>query len=136
MPNRETFISTLRGETLGFVNANSSSAEVFQNQTLRPILKLQNELFLQLFSHYFAQHKGVFYTLSPENKQNYVNDIFQNDKKFTTLLKGIVIGLFSIAEYKEYIALESELNKRMMNMLLERINSQIAFFSQENSQNL
>jgi len=136
MPNRETFISTLRGETLGFVNANSSSAEVFQNQTLRPILKLQNELFLQLFAHYFAQHKNVFYTLSPENKQIYLNDIFQNDKKFIAFLKGIVIGFFSLAEYKEYISLESELNKRMMKMLAERISSQIAVFSQENSQNL
>lgn len=129
MPNRETFISTLRGETLGFVKSESSAAEVFQNQTLRPILKLQNELFLQLFTHYFAQHKGVFYTLSPENKQIYLNDIFQKDKKFTTLLKGIIIALFSIAEYEEYIALESELNKRMMKMLAERVSSQIATFS-------
>lgn len=129
MSNRETFLANLRGGTLGEIKADSSAAEVFQNQTLRPILKLQNELLLTLFQQYFAQQKNVFYTLSAENKKMYVKDIFLKDKKFLTFLKGVIIGLFSVEELGIYAENSSELNKRMMTMLQERIQSQLDFFA-------
>ncbi|MFT6749588.1 MAG: hypothetical protein ACJAQ1_001538, partial [Flavobacterium sp.] len=39
MENRDTFLNSFRGETLGTVSTQSSAEEIFQNQTLRPILK-------------------------------------------------------------------------------------------------
>jgi hypothetical protein len=40
-------------------------------------------------------------------------------------LKGIIIGLFTIDEYNDYIQNSSNLNKRMMNLLIERLKSQV-----------
>ena len=40
----------------------------------------------------------------------------------------MVIGLFTLEEYQTYIQNSSNLNKRMMNMLIERLKSQIQLF--------
>lgn len=59
---------------------------------------------------------------------NYIENAIQRDIKFRNSLKGIVMGLFTITEYKEYIQNSSNLNKRMMNLLIERLKSQIILF--------
>ena len=120
----------LRGEAIGTITPFSSSEEVFQNQTLRPILKLQNDLFLEVFRNYAVKQKNVFFDLSPDKKMAYIENVIQRDIKFRNSLKGIVIGLFTVNEYREYIQNSSNLNKRMMNMLIERLKSQIQLFEQ------
>jgi hypothetical protein len=51
-----------------------TSDERFQNETLRPILKLQNPLFLSVFTNYIEKRKGVFYDLSLEKKITYIEN--------------------------------------------------------------
>lgn len=128
METRDLFIRDFRGETLGAVTAQSSSEEIFQNQTLRPILKLQNDLFLAVFVNQISKHKNDFYKLSVEKKLHYIENVIQKDIKFRNSLKGMVISLFSLEEYDEYIQNSSNLNKRMMNMLIERLKSQVQLF--------
>lgn len=128
MENRDTFISEFRGETLGTVTSQSSSDEVFQNQVLRPILKLQNDLFIDVFKNYISKYKNDFYSYSVEKKLAYIENSIHKDIKFRNSLKGIVIGLFTISEYNTYIQNSSSLNKRMMNMLIERLKNQVQLF--------
>ena len=52
-----------------------SAEERFQNNTLRPILKLQNPLFVAVFQNYIENRKGVFYDLSLSKKP-----VFQQHK--------------------------------------------------------
>jgi hypothetical protein len=133
METRETFIINLRGETIGLVNESSSSEEKFQNQTLRPILKLQNDLFIEVFKNHINKHKNDFYLYSAEKKLQFIENTIQKDIKFRNALKGIVIGLFTIEEYTTYIQNSSSLNKRMMNMLIERLKSQVQLFESTNA---
>ena len=56
---------------------------------------------------------------------SYIETAIQRDIKFRNSLKGIIIGLFTITEYKEYIQNSSNINKRMMNLLIERLKSQV-----------
>ena len=128
MENRDAFISELRGETLGTVSNQSSSDEVFQNQVLRPILKLQNDLFIAVFKNYISKYKNDFYSYSVEKKLAYIENSIHKDIKFRNSLKGIVIGLFTISEYTTYIQNSSSLNKRMMNMLIERLKNHVQLF--------
>ena len=118
-------LTEIRGESLGTVSENSSFEEKFQNKTLRPILKFQNELFLEVFKNYAIKQKGVFFTFSPEKKMDYIENAIQRDTKFRNALKGIIIGFFTITEYKEYIQNSSNINKRMMNLVIERLKSQV-----------
>ena len=125
---RDQFISQFRGETLGTITSQSSSEEIFQNQTLRPILKLQNDLFIAVFENQISKHKNDFYKLPVEKKLHYIENVIQKDIKFRNALKGMIISLFTAAEYTDYITNSSSLNKRMMNMLIERLKSQVQLF--------
>ena len=125
MKTRCEMLTEIRGESLGTVSENSSFEEKFQNKTLRPILKFQNELFLEVFKNYAIKQKGVFFTFSPEKKMDYIDYAIQRDTKFRNALKGIIISFFTITEYKEYIQNSSNINKRMMNLVIERLKSQV-----------
>lgn len=125
MNKRDTFLKEFRGETIGSVSIQSSSDETFQNEVLRPILKLQNDLFIASFKNYITKNKSDFYSQSLEKKISIIDNSVQKDIKYRNALKGMVIGLFSSDEYSMYIKSSSNLNKRMMTMLIERLKSQI-----------
>ncbi len=125
MENRDIEIIDMRGGILGNILPLSSEEEIFQNKTLRPILKLQNDLFIQVFINYAQKQKNVFFTLTPDKKLTYIESVIQKDIKFRNSLKGMVIGFFTVDEYKEYILNSSNLNKRMMNLLVERLKNQV-----------
>jgi hypothetical protein len=130
MEARDTRLLELRGESYGTINNQSSSEEIFQNKTLRPILKMQNDLFIQVFINYAVKQKNVFFSLTPEKKMIYIENVIQRDIKFRNSLKGMIIALFTLDEYAEYIRISSNLNKRMMNMLVERLKSHLQVIEQ------
>ncbi len=99
--------------------------ESFQNKTLRPVILLQNDLLLEAFRNYVQKHKNVFYEMNVEKRLNYIENAVQKDIKFRNSLKGMIIGQFTIDEYRFYITNSSALNKRMMNLVRERIQSNI-----------
>ena len=111
-----------------------SFEERFQNQTLRPILKLQNPLLVAVFQQYIEKRKGVFYGLSIAKKLAYIENSLIKDQMFNNTVKGLVIGLFTIKEYEEYITQASALNKRMMSMLVERLKDQVQVFEKPGNQ--
>ncbi len=125
MKTKDESLLEIRGATIGMISDQSSLEEKFQNETLRPILKFQNELLIEVFRNYVMKQKGVYFTLSPEKKENYIENAIQRDIKFRNSLKGMVFGMFTISEYKTYIQNSSNLNKRMMKLLIERLRSQI-----------
>jgi hypothetical protein len=134
MDSRDVFLKEFRGETIGSVSTQSSSEEMFQNEVLRPILKLQNDLFIASFRNYSAKYKGDFYAQTTEKKMATIENAIQKDIKYRNALKGMVIGLFTIEEYSFYIKNSSNLNKRMMNMLIERLKSQVQLFEADSSE--
>lgn len=107
---------------------NMSEDERFQNETLRPILKLQNDLLLASFQNYIKKMKNSFYELKIEKRIDYIAKSIQKDIKFRNSLKGMIIGQFTVEEYDVYIKNSSALNKRMMNMVVKRIQDQIQYF--------
>ncbi len=125
METRDVLLLEIRGETIGNLSIDSSIEEKFQNKTLRPIIKLQNDLFIEVFINYAIKQKSVFFRLSPEKKIAYIENVIQRDIKFRNSLKGMIIAFFTIDEYSEYITNSSSLNKRMMNILIERLKSQV-----------
>jgi len=135
MEDRDAFLREFRGETLGTVSAQSSSDELFQNQTIRPILKLQNDLFIAVFINYVNKNKADFYSYTVEKKLQTIENSIQKDIKFRNSLKGIIMALFTIEEYDTYIQNSSSLNKRMMNLLVDRLKSQVQLFELESNSN-
>ncbi len=110
------------------ITDNMSANERFQNETLRPIIKLQNELFLCSFQNYISKRKNAFYELTLQKRLDYIAHAIQKDLKFRNSMKGMVVGQFTVPEYELYTRNSSALNKRMMNMVIKRIQDQIQFF--------
>ncbi|PKD17177.1 glyoxalase [Salegentibacter salinarum] len=113
------------------VSENMSLDEQFQNKTLRPIAKLQDGLLLEVFRNYTKKHKNKFYELNIEKRFIYIENAIQKDIKFRNSLKGIIIGQFTLEEYATYIKNSSALNKRMMNIVKERLQSNIQLLEEE-----
>jgi len=125
MDQRDMQILALRGEAIGEILPQSSKEEIFQNKTIRPILKLQNDLFIESFINYINKSKSDFYAFSIEKKLTFIDNTIHKDIKFRNALKGMIIALFTVDEFKEYIQDSSSLNKRMMNLLIERLKDQV-----------
>lgn len=125
MSARDTFIKNFRGETFGTISAETSAEEFFQNETLRPIMKLQNDLLLAVFQNYIQSSKVDFRQISNEKRMDFIENAIKKDIKFQNSLKGLVIGLFTFEEYSRYSSNSSALSKRITNLLLERIKSQV-----------
>ncbi len=113
------------------VNDSMSKDEQFQNKTLRPIIKLQNDLLIEVFKNYIRKRKYGFYDLGLQERYAYIENAIQRDMKFRNSLKGMVIGQFTLEEYELYIENSSALNKRMMNLVIERLKDQIQLFEYE-----
>lgn len=130
MSDRDTFLKDFRGETIGSISTVSSVEETFQNKVLRPILKIQNDLFVASFLSYITKYKGDFYNLSLDRRLAVIENAVQKDVKYRNTLKGMVVGLFTKEEYLLYFSNSSNMNKRMMTMLIERLKSQVQLFDQ------
>ena len=102
-----------------------SDEERFQNGTPRPILKFQNPLLLASFVNYAAKHKGVFFDIPIDKQLAYIENAVHKDQKFRNALKGMIIGQFTVEEYNIYIQNSSKLNKRMMSLVITRLQDQL-----------
>ena len=115
------------------IKDNMSSEEYFQNAVLRPILKFQNDILIEVFKTYIQKRKNVYNTLNVNQKLNYVAHSMQKDMKFRNQLKGMIVGLFSLEEYELYIKNSSALNKRMMSLMIQRIQNQLQLLDLDRS---
>jgi NDP-sugar pyrophosphorylase family protein len=102
-----------------------SDEERFQNETLRPVLKLQNPLLLATFVNYATKHKGVFFDIPTDKQLAYIENAVHKDQKFRNALKGVIIGQFTVEEYYIYTQNSSQLNKRMMSLVITRLQDQL-----------
>ena len=120
---RENELVKIRPEIAA--DAGISEFEIFQNQTLRPILKLQNELLIAVFKNYVQKRKGGFLKLSEKEKLLFIEQSVKRDMKFKHYLEGIVTGHFTLDEYQTFIQNEDELTKRLITLLVQRFQSQL-----------
>lgn len=104
---------------------NTKEIETFQNDVLRPILKFQNDLLLQIFIDYVKQYKGVFFKLSNHDKMSYIQEALSANQRLRSLILGTIIGLFSLEDYSYYRLNFTALNKRIITMIIRRLQSQL-----------
>ena len=100
---------------------NASKEERFQNETLRPIIKMQHDLILAYFRNYLVRTKLEFNLLTGFKKKEAIANAFSKDNQFKTELRGMIIGQLTVEEYENYRNMSSTLNKRIGNMLQERL---------------
>ena len=111
----------LRPVLKNLINLNTSDLERFQNEVLRPIIKMQNNLLVALFNNYIRNRKIEFNKLKAEVQENKINSILTKDINFKNILIGSIIGHLNENEIKIYLRSKSELNKRIIQMVKQRL---------------
>ena len=98
---------------------NTLEVELFQNQVLRPILKLQHPLLVLHFEIEVNKHFGLerFLKLTSEEKQTYLKQLIAG--AFRAHLIGQITGLFTLDEWGIYAENRKEYDKRLVQMLAQ-----------------
>ena len=131
MSSRDSYLKSLRPDILTkTIKTEMSSEEYFQNKVLRPIIKFQNELLIAVFLQFCTKYKNVFFDLSTEKKIFYIESSITKDSKLRSSFRDLIIGLFSVEEYSEYLKNASALNKRMTGIIKERLISHVQLLSE------
>ena len=95
--------------------------EKFQNIVLRPILKFQNDLLLQLFIFEFEKSKTKFDLIKNEQKIELIINNLKYNNKLKQILLGTIIGMFTNKDINFYKTNYSKINKRIFSMLNDRL---------------
>ena len=103
------------------IKDNMSALELFQNQTLRPVIKMQHDLLIASFNTYKAKRKIDFSSLTDQKKRSKTKAVFVKDINYKNLTLGFIIGAFSLEEFAYYSLNTSELNKRIIQIVIQRV---------------
>ena len=98
-----------------------SIEELFQNQVLRPIIKLQHHLILVCFENHLKRTKSGFLNYNRDQKAEFITKSFHRNQQLKTEMRGLIVGLFTLKEYKEYLESASFLNKRINSIIEKRV---------------
>ena len=127
MDNRTTLLESIRPK-IDIETQNASVFELFQTSTLRPILKFQNEFILVVFANYLSENKVQFEESNEEKKEELIHSILKKNLAIKNTLLGGIIAYFTNEEYLFYFQNKSEINKRIVELLIKRIIDQKEFF--------
>ena len=107
------------------LDRSSSEVELFQNKVLRPIINLHHELIMCCFSDCIAQNKVLLKEYKEEKKKIYHQKLFKTNTVLKTELRSLIIGLFTLEEYKHFLSIKPMVIKRINTIIQNRITSNL-----------
>lgn len=101
--------------------ADDSEMANFQVNTLRPILKMQHDLIIEIFKSYLKEVRQDFSQHSERQQRDFIEQalVKQASLKFTLL--GVIVGHFTSEEYGFYQKNQKDILKRLVRFLSKRI---------------
>ena len=101
------------------VNENMTNEEKFQNTTLRPVIKMQHDLlFLRLESEL---NQAAFQDLTKESKKQFIQNVLFKGNAIRCEVVGLISGCFTLDEYGLYRENAKTMNKRIIQIIIERV---------------
>ncbi|GAB4398823.1 MAG: hypothetical protein OHK0053_18110 [Microscillaceae bacterium] len=119
MPELDAQLKALRPHLP--LEAGDTSLANFQNQTLRPILKLLHPRFIYLTQDYLQRQGVQWDSFSSEKQRSYLDTLLRQQIDFKFLLIGLVTGHFTQAELAFFCIHRSEIVRRMVAFLSKRL---------------
>lgn len=97
-----------------------TEAEDFQNRVLRPIIKMQSDLLIAYVNSKLESLSVQFSTLTKDEQTHYLTQLFMKDIAFKREVIGMILGHLTLEEYRTYAGLTKELNRRIVQIILQR----------------
>jgi hypothetical protein len=107
-------------------DAELATVGYFLHTTLRPVLKLQNDLLLAVVTDFVLDHHIALSTASPTDQQRLLTELLARNTRLRYTIVGLVSGQFTTAEYAFYRQHRSELNRRILELAQQRVLDQTA----------
>ena len=96
----------------------SGTVGAFLHTTLRPVLKLQNDLLLAVVADFVRDHHIA---LRPTDQHHQLTELLSRNTKLRYTVVGLISGVFTADEYAYYRQHRAELNRRLLEMALRRV---------------
>ncbi len=122
MTQRNQAIKALRS-IIVTENIQTNPNQLFQDATLRPILKFQHETIMTLYQEYMVTNKINFDNLTFDQRETLIEQSLKKNQTLQALLKGVVIALFDEVELNFWVLNKEEVNKRIQQLTIKRIQS-------------
>lgn len=100
---------------------NMSAEEVFQNQTLRPILKMQHEILIALCKDELMKVNPNWELMSIEKQFLFARNTLKSNQQLRNLTTGVVVGKMTDEELDLFLKSKKEFSKRINQMLIQRV---------------
>ena len=95
--------------------------ELFQNMVLRPVIKMQHDLLIMRIKSHFRSKRVLFNVMDNKKGTEAIIQAFQNDHYLKKEIQGMITGQLSLIEYQQYQKSERSLNKRIIQMVRNRM---------------
>ncbi len=124
MKERDEVLKEIRLD-LELPNEGALSIELFQNITLRPILKFQNSLIIEVFKDYLKKNHRTFSALNQKIQLEIIRDSLKKDQRIKNQFIALITAYFTVEEYSNYLTSLNEINKRIVSMTIQRLQDQL-----------
>ena len=95
--------------------------ELFQNMVLRPVIKMQHDLLIMRVKSHFISKRVLFNVMDNKKRTEAIIQAFQNDHNLKKEIQGMIIGQLTVLEFQQYLKIERSLNKRIVQMVRNRM---------------
>ena len=108
------------------VKKHTTEIESFQNTIVRPIIKMQHPLLVASFKNYLEKRKVDLQSCSDLQINNKIKSIFNRDISYKNICLGLIIGHFSSSEFSFYTHHSTEINKRIIKIIHQRVQNSLS----------
>ena len=98
-----------------------SPIEQFQNESLRPIIKMQHDVLIGLVKSQPNFEEMLLRKGSSQQFQDKIRTFIVKQPSLKHLLIGMIVGMFTVEELAMYTKHATDFNKRISGMICQRI---------------
>ena len=95
--------------------------ELFQNMVLRPVIKMQHDVLILRVKTYFTSKRVMFNVMDKKKRALAIEKAFLGDNALKKEIQGMILGQLDTAEYQLYLKYERTMNKRIIQMVRNRM---------------
>lgn len=121
MTTRDQAVLSLRPQIETTSSTEMTDVERFQNDTLRPILKMQHDILIRITTHELRHRKKQIDTSSDKAYAAALEQWLKQDQRTRMSLIYCVVGMMTSDEVQYYHDNVSMTNRRITSMLIKRV---------------
>lgn len=95
----------------------------FQHQVLRPLLKLQHPVLAALLTDFARDYRLPDPTTHPTEAARQRHELLTRNTRLRATLTGAIVGLLTAPELAFYQQHRNELNRRLLELAVERLSN-------------